>query len=179
MLGEEGHILPGGSAAAKAGGGLDIVRPGGGDDFAEFDFFLIGEEAALDDDFEELALAGGLDGLDFRQELVPLLVLHPADVDDHVHFLRPVVHGVRCHEAFGGGGVIAVGEADDRADGQLALDILRRLLYIAGGDADAGALVLHSIVADGLDLRPGSSLGQQGVVARSENFLQFHFSVLL
>ncbi len=179
MLGEEGHVLPGGSAAAEAGGGLDIVRAGGGDDFAHLHFFLIGEEAALDDDLQELPPAGVLDGLDLRQQIIPLPVLHPADVDDHVHFLRAVFHRVCRHEALGRGGVVAVGEADDGADGQLAPDILRRLFHVAGGDADAGALVFHPVVADGLDLLPGGSLGQQGVVALSKDFLQFHFSVLL
>ena len=165
MLREQSHILTGGTAASEAGGGLDVVRAGGGDDLTHLDLLLVGEEAALNDDLQELALAGGLDGLDLREQVVPLPVLHPADVDDHVHFPGAVLHGVSGHEALGGGGVIAVGETDNGADGQLARHILRRLLHIGGGDAHAGAAVLHAVVADGADLVPGGRLGQQGVVA--------------
>ena len=124
-------------------------------------------------------MAGLLHGLDLMEQVIPLLVFYPADVDDHVHFLRAVVHSVGGHEALGGGGVVAVGKADDGADGQLARHILRRLLHIAGGDAHAGAAVLHAVVADALDLGPGGRLGQKGMVALAQNVFQFHFRSLL
>ena len=179
MLCKEGHILPGGAAAPEAGGGLDIVRAGGGDDLAHFDFFLIREEAALDNDLQQFAVASLLHGLDLREQVIPLPVLHPAEVDDHVHLGRAVIHGVRGHEAFGGGGVIAVGEADDRADRQPARRILRRLLDIAGGDAHAGAAVFHAVIADAANFVPCRRLGQEGMVAFAQNVLQFHFKSLL
>ena len=179
MLGEQGHVLPGGAATAETGGGLDVVRAGGGDDLAQLDLLLVGEEAALDDDLQQLAVAGLLYGLDFREQVLPLPVLHPAEVDDHIHLLRAVIHGVGGHEALGCGGVIAVGEADDGADRQLARHILRRLLHIAGGDAHAGAAVLHAVIADGLDLVPGGRLGQKRVIALAQNVFQFHFKSLL
>ena len=124
-------------------------------------------------------MASLLHGLDLREQVIPLPVLHPAEVDDHVHLGRAVIHGVRGHEALGGGGVIPVGEADHRADGQLSRHILRRLLDIACRDADAGAAVLHTIVADGLDLLPGGRLGQQSVVALAQNLFHFHLKHLL
>ncbi|CAN4040397.1 HNH endonuclease, partial [Dysosmobacter welbionis] len=179
VLCKEGHVLPGGAAGAEACGGLDILRAGGGDDLAHLDLLLVCEEAALDDDLQQPALAGGLHGLDLGEQVIPLLILHPAQVDDHVHLLGAVLHGVRGHEALGGGGVIPVGEADHRADGQLSRHILRRLLDIAGRDADAGAAVLHTIVADGPDLLPGGRLGQQSVVALAQNLFHFHLKHLL
>ena len=58
------------------------------------------------------------------------------------------------------------------ADGELAVHILRRLLHIAGGDTHAGAAVLDTVVADGLDLIPGGTLCQQRVVHAGEDILQ-------
>ena len=170
---EQGHVLPGGSAAAEAGGGLDIVRAGLGHHPAHLHLFGVGEQAGLDDDLQEPSLAGVLHGMDLLQHPVIQAVLHPADVDDHVDFGRAVVHGVGGLEALGGGGVVAVGEADDGAHGDLARHILRRLLHIGGGDAHAGTAVLHAVVADGPDLVPGSRLGQQGVVHPGQNGLEF------
>ena len=170
---EQGHVLPGGSAAAEAGGGLDIVRAGLRHHPAHLHLFGVGEQAGFDDDLQEPSLAGVLHGADFIQHPVIQAVLHPADVDDHVDLRCAVVHGVGGLEALGGGGVVAVGEADDGAHGDLARHILRRLLHIGGGDAHAGAAVLHAIVADGPDLVPGSRLGQQGVVHPGQNGLEF------
>ena len=124
-------------------------------------------------------MAGLLYGLDLREQVLPLPVLHPAEVDDHIHLFSAVVHSISGHEALGCGGVIAVGEADDGADRQLARHILRRLLHIAGGDAHAGAAVLHAVIADGLDLVPGGRLGQKRVIALAQNVFQFHFKSLL
>ena len=169
---EQGHVLPGGSAAAEAGGGLDIVRAGLGHHPAHLDLFGVGEQAGLDDDLQEFSLAVGLYGADLVQHPVIQAVLYPADVDDHVDLGRAVVHGVGGLEALGGGGVVAVGEADDGAHGDFARHILRRLLHIGGGDAYAGTAVLHAVVADGPDLVPGSRLGQQGVVHPGQNGLE-------
>ena len=170
---EQSHILPGGSAAAEAGGGLDILRAGLGHHAAHLDLFGIGEHAGLDDDLQQLALAVGLYGADLVQHLIVQAVLYPADVDDHVDLGRAVVHGVGGLKALGGGGVVAVGEADDGADGDLARHILRRLLHIGGGDAHAGAAVPDAVVADGLDFVPGGTLGQQGMIHPGQNGLEF------
>ena len=114
-----------------------------------------------------------LDIPDLAEHLVIQAILHPADVDDHVDLGRAVGHGVGRLEAFGGGGVVAVGEADDGADGDPAGHIFRRLLHIAGGDADAGAAIFDAVIADGLDLLPGGALREQRVIHAGEDILQF------
>ena len=45
--------------------------------------------------------------------------------------------------------------------------------------ADGGGFVLHSVVADGLDVCPGGGLCQKGVVALGENLRKFHGNTLL
>ena len=169
---EQRHVLTGGPAAAEAGGRLDIVRAGLGDDPAHLDLLRVRQQASLDDDLQQSAVTVTLDGLDLIQHLVVQAVLHPTDVDDHVHLGRAVFHRVGSLEALGGGGVVAVGEADNGADGDLSVHIRRRLLHIAGGDTHAGAAVLDTVVADGLDLIPGGTLCQQRVVHAGEDILQ-------
>ena len=58
-----------------------------------------GKQAGFDDDLQEPALAGSLNGGDFCGQLVPLGFLRPADVDDHIHFIGTIVHGIGSHEA--------------------------------------------------------------------------------
>ena len=70
--------------------------------------------------------------------------------------------------------VFVVGEADDGADGEAVAHIFLGLLHEGGGDADRSGLILHAVVADGLDLSPGSGLGQQSMVALGEDVFQFH-----
>ena len=129
----QGHVLPGSAAATEAGGGLDEVRAGLGDDLTHLNFFFLSQQTSLDDDFQQLAVTGGLDRLDLLQQGVPLLVLHPAQVDDHVDLRCALFYSGLRLEALDGGGVVAVGEADDGADGQAALEVLCRLLHVAGG----------------------------------------------
>ena len=126
------------------------------------------------DDLQELALAGGLDSPDLFEQIVPALVLDPADVDDHVDLVRAVFHGVRSFKALGLRRVVAVREADDGADGELAADIVLRLLHIGSGDADGRGVVFHAVVADRPDLSPGGRLGQQGMVDLTEDLVPFH-----
>ena len=52
---------------------------------------------------------------------------------------------------------------------------VRRAADVARRDADACATVLHAVVADGPDLRPGGGLAQQRVVDAAENILQLFF----
>ena len=172
--GEERHVVEGSAGLGEACGGLDIVRAAVRDSLAHGNLLVIGEQAGFDDDLQKLSLAGALHRGDFGGDVVPFGFLGPADVDDHVHLIGSVVHGVGGHEALGGGGVVAVGEADDGADGQFVPHIGFRLLDKGGGDADGGGVVLHAVVADTPDVRPGGGLGQQSVVALGENFTQFH-----
>ena len=117
MLGKECHIFKGCAGLGETGGGLDVIGAGIGNALAKGDLLVIRQQAGLDDDLQELALAGSLDGSNFGSDLLPLAFLGPANVDDHVHFIGAVVHSIGGHEAFGSGGGIAVGEADDGADG--------------------------------------------------------------
>ena len=50
MLGKQRNVMEGRTAGREAGGGLDVVCAGVGDDLAQLDLLLVGEEAALDDD---------------------------------------------------------------------------------------------------------------------------------
>ena len=55
----QGYVLTSGASATEAGGGLDEVRAGLGDDVAQLDLFVLSQQASLDDDFEQLAVTGG------------------------------------------------------------------------------------------------------------------------
>ena len=72
---QQGHILTGGAAGGKAGGGLDIVGVAVGDDMAQRDLLLLGEQAALDDDLQHPARAGGPHGTDVGGHVAPAAVL--------------------------------------------------------------------------------------------------------
>ena len=138
------------------------------------DFFFFGQQTGFDDDFQKLTFAGGLHSGDFRSDGVPLAVLGPADVDDHVHFVRSVIYGIAGHEALGGSGIVAVGEADDGADGQFTIYIFLSLLDVRSGDTDGGGVVAQAVIADGLDFGPGGGLREQCVVALGENLGYVH-----
>ena len=179
MLGEQLHIGKGSAGGGEAGGGLDIVGAGVGHALAQGDLLLIGQQTGLDDDLQDAAHAMFLDLMDLLGDLGPLAFLGPADVDDHIHFVSTVTDGIMGHEALGGGGGIAVGEADNGANSQLFAHIFLGLLHEGSGDADGSGGILHTIVADGLDVSPGSGLSQQGVVAFCKNFRKLHNIVLL
>ena len=177
VLREQLHVMERRAAGGEAGGGLDVVCAGIGDDFAHLDLLVVRQQARLDDDLQELALAVLLDGLDLFEQIVPALVLDPADVDDHVDLVRAVLDRVERFEALGLRRVVAVREADDGADGQLVPDVVLRLLHIGSGDADGRGMILHAVVADGLDLGPGRRLGEEGVIDFTEDLVQFHGEV--
>ena len=75
VLREQLHIVERRAAGGEAGGGLDIIRAGIGDDLAHLDLFVVRQQAGLDDDLQELALAGGLDGPDLFEQIAPALIL--------------------------------------------------------------------------------------------------------
>ena len=85
--------------------------------------------------------------------------------------------GVGRLEAFARGGRIAVREADDRADGELAVHILRRLLDVGRRDADRRGMILHAVVADRANFLPRRRLRQQRMVYLTQNLVQFHGAV--
>ena len=173
------HIVEGGTGLGKTGGGLDILRSGVGDALAQGDLFFIGKQAGLDDDLQELSAAGNLHRGDFGGNGIPFSFLGPADVDDHIHLIGAIFHRVGSHKALGFRGIVAVGEANDRADGKLISHIFLRLLHKGCRDAHGSRMVLHSVVADRPDLVPGSRLAQQGMVAFFEDFRNIHINNLL
>ena len=126
-------------------------------------------------------MAGDLDGVDLLKDLVVLALLDPAEVDDHVDLGRAVGDGGLGLHALDAAGRVAVGEADDRADGQLAEavvlllgNIVRGVVHIGLRDADARAAVFDAVVTDLLDVLPGGGLLEEGMVNVLENFLNVH-----
>lgn len=131
--------------------------------------------------FKMLPWAGDLDGVDLLKDLVVLALLDPAEVDDHVDLGRAVGDGGLGLHALDAAGRVAVGEADDRADGQLAEavvlllgNIVRGVVHIGLRDADARAAVFDAVVTDLLDVLPGGGLLEEGMVNVLENFLNVH-----
>ena len=144
---------------------------------AEADLLLLREQAALDDDLQELAPGGLPHGADVLLHRVPGAVLHHGDVDDHVDLIGAVFDGVLGLKGLGGGGHVAVGEADDRAEGEPIAHIALGAGDVAGRDADAGAVVLDGLVAELADLFRGAVHPQQGVVAFFQNFSYIHLKI--
>ena len=167
---QQRDVLARGAARGKAGAGLDEVRAGVRDDAAEAALFVVGEQAALDDDLEDVALGGSAHGGDVLGDGVPVAVLDHGEVDDHVDLVRALGDGVRGLEGLGGGGHVAVGEADDCADGHAAREVFLRARDVAGRYADGGAAVLHGLVAELADLSAARVGAQQGVVAAGKYF---------
>ena len=165
MLCKEGNVLLGRTCGGEAGGGLDVVGVGLGNDLAHLDLLLLGEEACLDDYLKNLALACRLDCVDLGEDLIVSLVLEVADVDNHVDLVCAVCNSVSGLENLNGCGGISVGEADYRADGKLFTYVVLCSLNEGGRDAYGCGLKLHAIVTDSLDFLPGRALEKEGVVA--------------
>ena len=130
MSGEKLYVVKCGSAFGKARGGFYIVGVGGADYVAHFDFFLLGEKTGFDNNFKKSALAGCLYGVYFRKNIVVSAVLEMSHIYNHVDFVCACVYGVGGFKAFAGGGVVAVGEADDSAYRNSLCKILRRFFDI-------------------------------------------------
>ena len=165
------HVLDGGTALIKAGGGLDVLGAGVGDALAQGNLLLVGETAALDDDLQQLVAAGGLHDADLVGDRLKQTVRHPAAVDDHIHLGGAGLHHALGLGGLGGGGAVTVGEADDGADGQTTVGIADSALDVARGNADGGGAVGDGIVNQGGDVLPLSGGVQFGVVYQSQKFL--------
>ena len=119
------HVLAGSATAAEAGGGLDELRTGLAYYAAKLDFFLLGEQAGLDDDLQQFITSGRLDGLYFFKHLVEASLADKAQIHHHIYLFRAVFDGVGGFKVLDRGGAVAVGKADNGADGQRALQKLR------------------------------------------------------
>ena len=167
---QQRDVLARRSAGGKAGAGLDEVRARVGDDAAEAALLVVGEQAALDDDLEDVALAGAAHGGDILGDGVPVAVLDHGEVYDHVYLIRALGNGVGGLEGLGGGGHVAVREADDRADRHAAGEVFLRARNVAGGNADRGAAVFHGLVTEGAYFFAPGVGAQQGMVAAGKYF---------
>ena len=176
MLGKQRNVMEGRTAGREAGGGLDEVGTGLGHNVAHLDLLLLGQQAGLDNDLEDLIAHGSLDGGNVIADIVILFVLQPADVDDHIDLGRAVLNGGSGLKGLAGSVHGAQRETDHAADRYAARHILDRLLDIAGVDADGGAVVGNGLVTQGLDLGPGGLGLEQGVVHLAQHlFLRvFH-----
>ena len=171
---QQAHIVRRGAAGGKAGGGLDIVRTAVGDDAAEHALFLLGQQAALDDNLEDTAAAGLTHGADIGRDIIPAAVLDHGQIDDHIHLVSTIADGLRRLERLDGRSVISVREADDRADAQPVTDIFLRPGNMARRDAHTGAAVAHALIAEGADLRCSGIHTQERMIAAGKNLSKFH-----
>ena len=170
MLCEQLNVVEGRTAGGEAGRCLDEVGTGLGHDVAHLDLLVVGQQAGLDDDLQHLVAHSSLDGGNVIADVVVLLVLQPADVNDHIDLGRAVLDGCFSLKGLAFGVHSAKGEADDAADRHAARHILDGLLDVAGVDADRRAVVGDGLIAEGADLGPGCLGLEQGVVDLAQHF---------
>ena len=170
VLCEQLNVVEGRTAGGEAGRCLDEVGTGLGHDVAHLDLLVVGQQAGLDDDLQHLVAHSSLDGGNVIADVVVLLVLQPADVDDHIDLGRAVLDGSFSLKCLALGVHSAEGEADDTADRHAARHVLDGLLDVAGVDADRRAVVGDGLIAEGPDLGPGCLRLEQGVVDLAQHF---------
>jgi len=163
----------------ESGGSFDKVRTGFRNEFAHLDFFVVGEKAGFDDDFEDFVTARFFERSYLVFHIIVVARFKLAYVDDHIDFVRAVCDCVLRFELLDGGRIVSVGETDDGADLQISLDILRRPLDIGRRDTHRGAAKLHGLVTEGLDLVPCGLGLEQGMVHVAENGCSLHNQLLL
>ena len=175
------HIVEVCACGGEAGAGLDVVRACLADDIAHLFLFLVGQQAGLDDDLQDLVAHRLLHGADVLAHGIVLLVLQAADVDNHIHLGGTILNGSLGFKRLAGGIHGTQREAYHAAYRDAARHILHRLLDVAGVDADGCGVVCNGFVTQGLDLGPGGLRLQQGVIDMGENFFTSHvcFSFLL
>ena len=84
-------------------------------------FFVVGEKASFDDDFEDFVAARFFERSYLVFHVIVVSRFKLADIDDHIDFVRTVCDCVLCFKLLDGGRIVAVGETDDGADGNSAL----------------------------------------------------------
>ena len=169
MRPQQGDILPRGSARGKAGGGFDKLRTRARHDVAHPQLLLLGQQAGLDDHFQNMRAADIFDLPDLPEYLVEAAVLQPTELKDHVDFRGAAAQRLLCLPAFGRRGAVAVRKADDGADRNGALHIVRGFADIDGRQADGGRMIGDALVAEQKNLLPGGGGRQQGMVNGAQN----------
>lgn len=159
VLMHELHVVEGCARSGETCRGLDELRAGLRHDLAHPDLLFLSEEAGLDDDLQDVPVAGLVDPADLLLHFIEASIFQEANVDDHVDFRRPVRDGVLRLEDLRRGRAVAVREANDGADRELTVDILCGLLHVGCRDARRRAVELDAIVKDGLNVCPGRCLG--------------------
>ena len=109
---------------------------------------------------------------------IPAAVIYHGEVYDHIYLVSAVFYCVGSLESLGGGGHVAVGEADNGADPELIADIALCSRNMAGRNAYAGALMLYRLIAQGLYLLRGAIDPQQRVVTHLQNCFNIHGIIL-
>ena len=173
-LAQERNVFAGSAALAEARGGLDEVGSRGGDDRAQTDLFLLRQQAALDDDLQDLALRGLAHGGNVLLHLVPAAVLDHGEVDDHIDLVGAVGNRVRRLKCLGRRGAVAVWEADHGAEREPVADVALRAGQMAGRDADAGAVIFDGLIAELADLGRSAVDPKKGMVAFFKDIFEFH-----
>ena len=178
MLRKELYIIEGCAARREAGRSLYIVGTGARDYIAHCYLLVLGKQAGFDNDFQYLALARGANRLYLIFDIDGIAGLELTDIYDHVYLIRAVCNGIRCLKDLGGGGVIAVREADDGAYLYPAPDIFFRSFDKRGRDARARCAEFFGIDKYLFDITPPGGDSEQGVVDFFENFSDVHFLFL-
>ena len=97
------HIVEVCACGGEAGAGLDVVRACLADDIAHLFLFLVGQQAGLDDDLQDLVAHRLLHGADVLAHGIVLLVLQAADVDNHIHLGGTILNGSLGFKRLAGG----------------------------------------------------------------------------
>lgn len=164
VLMHELHVVEGSARSGETGRGLDELCASLRHDLAHPDLLFLGEEAGLDDDLQDVPVAGLVDPADLLLHFVVASIFQEANVDDHVDLRGPVRDGVLRLKDLRRGRAVAVREADDGADRELTIHILCGLLHVGCRDARRRTVVLDAIVEDGLNICPGRGLRKQSMV---------------
>ena len=163
-----------GTGGGEAGAGLDVVRACLADDIAHLFLFLVGQQAGLDDDLQDLVAHRLLHGADVLAHGIVLLVLQATDVDNHIHLGGTILNGSLGFKRLAGGIHGTQREAYHAAYRDAARHILHRLPDVAGVDADGCGVVCNGFVTQLLDLGPGSLRLQQGMIDMGQDLFAVH-----
>ena len=167
---EDGDVVNSGAAGGEAGAGLEEVGAGGESDLGGAELFFEGEEAGLEDDFDDgSGVVGELD--DAADVVVDGLVVgglagfEQADVEDHVDLTGAVFEDADGLVALGAGESGAEREANEDANGDTgSQEGGGGEGYPGGVEHGAGEAVLGGFVADLEDLGAGGVGLDEGVV---------------